>query len=68
MLRNNQAALSIANKNPTQHYQTERIEIDHHFISEKIQSTTISMEYIPIWQQVTNILTKPLHQAIFNEL
>ncbi|CAN1340820.1 hypothetical protein LINPERPRIM_LOCUS38986 [Linum perenne] len=34
-------------KNPVHHDQTELLEIDQHFISEKVAQKTIQMKYVP---------------------
>lgn len=64
---NNQASLSIA-KNLVHHDQIKHIEIDRHFISAKIESKVIEMEYIPTRHQAADILTKSPHRASFSEL
>ena len=42
----NKAAISISH-NPIQHNKTRHIEVDRHFIKEKIEKGTICMTYIP---------------------
>ena len=55
----NKAAISIAH-DPVLHDRTKYIEVDRHFIKEKIESGKICLSYIPTTQQIADILTKGL--------
>ncbi|KAA0058176.1 Retrovirus-related Pol polyprotein from transposon TNT 1-94 [Cucumis melo var. makuwa] len=59
------AAISIAN-NPIQHDRTKHIEIDWHFIKERLDSRSICIPYIPSSQQVADVLTKGLLRPHFD--
>ncbi|EXB44934.1 hypothetical protein L484_026522 [Morus notabilis] len=55
----NKATISIAHS-LVHHDRTKHVEVDKHFITEKLEKGIISIEYIPASQQVANILTKGL--------
>ena len=53
----NKATTSIA-INPVQHDKTKHVEIDRHFIKEKLHDDSICIPYIPSSQQIIDILIK----------
>ncbi|KAL0542592.1 hypothetical protein IC582_017662 [Cucumis melo] len=61
----NKAAISIAN-NPVQHDRTKHVEIDRHFIKERLDSGSICIPYIPSSQQIADVLTKGLLRPHFD--
>ena len=63
----NQSAINIA-KNPVHHNRTKHVEIDRHFIKEKIENGTVSLLYTPTSQQIADILTKALPRKNFEDL
>lgn len=63
----NKAAISIAH-NLVQHDRTKHVEIDRHFIKEKLEGGIICMPFIPSAQQIADILTKGLFRQNFELL
>ena len=63
----NKTAISIAH-NPVQHDRTQHIEIDRHFIKEKLEEGAICMPFFPSAQQTADILTKGLFRSNFELL
>ena len=67
VLCDNKATISIA-KNPVQHDRTKHVEIDRHFIKEKLEGGTIRLVYIPSSRQTADILTKALPKATYENM
>ncbi|GKB36876.1 retrovirus-related pol polyprotein from transposon TNT 1-94 [Tanacetum coccineum] len=55
-------------KNPVQHSRTKHIEIRHYFLRDNIQKGNISIEKVPLEDNIVDILTKPLKREPFNYL
>jgi hypothetical protein len=55
----NQGCIALA-KNPTHHSHTKHIDIQHHFIREKLESGEIGLKYCPTQHMVADVLTKAL--------
>ncbi|RVW60936.1 Retrovirus-related Pol polyprotein from transposon RE1 [Vitis vinifera] len=60
-------SISIA-KNPVHHDRTKHVEIDRHFITEKVTSETVKLNYVPTKHQTADILTKALPRPNFEDL
>ena len=63
----NKAAISITH-NPVLHDKTKHVEVDKHFIKEKLESGLICMPYIPTAEQIADVFTKVLHKKQFDIL
>ena len=61
----NQSALYIA-ENPIYHDRTKHIELDFHFVRERVQSNLLLPLHISTSMQVANVFTKPLEHALFH--
>ncbi|RVX15996.1 Copia protein [Vitis vinifera] len=63
----NKAEISVAH-NPVLHDRTKHVEVDKHFIKEKIDNGLVCMTYILTEEQVTDVFTKGLHKRQFDFL
>ncbi len=63
----NQGAISLM-KNPTQHVQTKHIDVQHHFVWERIENGKIMFEYCSMEDMVVDVLTKALPKEWHNNL
>jgi len=63
----NKSAISIAH-NPTHHDRTKHIEVDRHFIKEKLEEGLICMTYVASNGQLADFLTKGLPRVKFEDL
>ena len=53
-------------KNPQFHGRSKHIDIQYHFVREKIVNGVVILEYVPTEEQTTDGLTKPLPKAKFD--
>lgn len=60
----NKAAISIAH-NQVQHDRTKHIEVDRHFIREKLLTDVICLPFIQTGDQLADIFTKDLGHDLF---
>ena len=67
MFCDNKAAISIA-ENPVQHDRTKHVEVDRHFIKEKIEEGSIEFPYVRSEDQLADILTKAVGARNFSDV
>ena len=63
----NKLAISITH-NPMQHDRAKHVEIDRHFIKEKLENGLICIPYVLSEQQLADLLTKGLPIKRFEDL
>jgi len=64
----NRAAIDIS-QNPVQHDRTKHVEVDRHFIKEKVDANLISFPFVPTEDQLADILTKGVsRKALYDSL
>ncbi|BAT75697.1 hypothetical protein VIGAN_01360400 [Vigna angularis var. angularis] len=63
----NKAAVEIAH-NPVQHDRTKHVEVDIHFIKEKLDNQVIQTPHVRPENQLVDILTKAVSGMVFEEV
>ena len=61
----NKAAIEIAH-NPMQHDRTKHVEIDRHFIKEKLDAGIIIFPFVGYEDQLSDVLTKVVSNSVFS--
>nr|GEW73225.1 putative ribonuclease H-like domain-containing protein [Tanacetum cinerariifolium] len=62
----NKAAIQIS-KNPVQHDRTKHVEVDRHFIKEKLNAGIIELPFVKSSDQLADILTKAVGTDMFHK-
>ncbi|KAJ0927704.1 putative RNA-directed DNA polymerase [Helianthus annuus] len=62
----NEAAIQIS-ENPVQHDRTKHVEVDRHFIKEKLEAGIIELPFVRSEDQLADILTKAVNGRILNQ-
>ena len=62
----NKAAIDISH-NPVQHDRTKHVEVDRHFIKEKLEAKLIVFPFVPTEEQLADILTKAVSSKAFQD-
>lgn len=63
----NKVVISIAH-NPIQYYRNKRIEVDRHFIKEKLLVDIICTPFVKMEDQLDDMFTKGLRRDLFHSL
>ena len=56
-----QGAIAVA-KNPEYHARTKHIDIQHHYVREKVEDNTVAFHYTPTTEMIADILTKAVNK------
>lgn len=60
----NKASISIS-ENPVQHDRTKHVEVDRHFIKEKLDNGVVTLPFVRSEDQLADILTKAVNGRVF---
>jgi KUP system potassium uptake protein len=63
----NQDAISLT-KNPMQHARTKHIDVQHHFVQERVENDEITFEYCSTEDMVIDVIIKALPKERYNKL
>ncbi|CAL5412382.1 unnamed protein product [Camellia sinensis] len=63
----NMSALALAT-NPVFHHRSKHLEVDCHFVREKVAAHKLFLKHVPTSHQLADIFTKPLSTARFSFL
>ncbi|KAL3830766.1 hypothetical protein ACJIZ3_019568 [Penstemon smallii] len=55
-------------KNPILHYRTKHVDIDYHFVRDRVQAKALRVSFLSSKDQLADILTKPLSTSRFSTL
>ena len=58
----------LLSHNPVLHARTKHIELDLHFVREKVMANKLKIQHVPATAQLADILTKPLPTTVFQQL
>jgi hypothetical protein len=62
----NISAVYLSN-NPVQHQRTKHVEIDLHFVQEKVAIGQVDVLHVPTTSQFADVFTKGLPSSVFEE-
>lgn len=54
--------------NPVMYSRTKYVELDYHFVHERVAAKSLQVSFISSKDQIANIMTKPLSSARFLQL
>jgi hypothetical protein len=63
----NNVGVVYLSTNPVQHQRTKHVEIDLHFVRERVAVRDVRVLHVPTTSQFTNIFTKGLPSSVFSE-
>ena len=63
----NKTTISIS-ENPVQHDRTKHVEVDRHFIKEKIETGIVELPFVRSEYQLADILTKAVNSRSFEDI
>lgn len=58
----------LLSHNPILHARTKHMELDIHFVREKVVSNALSVVHVPAASQIANVLTKPISSSQFSHM
>ncbi|GMI71931.1 hypothetical protein HRI_000862400 [Hibiscus trionum] len=53
--------------NPVMHAKTKHVDLDLHFVRERVLNNALQVSYVPAGSQIADVLTKPLAVQLFTD-
>lgn len=67
VFQDNQSTVCLVNRGKSMSERTRHVKVRHFFISHYVEANEIKIEYLPTGEMVADLMTKPLHGALFDK-
>ena len=67
VFQDNQSTICLVNRGKSMSERTRHVKVRHFFISHYVEANEIKIEYLQTGEMVADLMTKPLHGALFDK-